>query len=137
MDDLGEHAGGAEIFAERLEAARADRGFFNELAARDPWDMPASSTRSPEGERVLIRVPARFSDMQAAEPSLAQAWRQQTRGLFTTCFAQGYRAVDFFRDDRAGGAYLLALLYLTVRHSMGIGLQALAKSTPPSHSASS
>jgi hypothetical protein len=28
--------------------------------------------------------------------------------LFTACFAQGYRAVDFFKDDRSGGAYLLA-----------------------------
>ena len=90
------------------DTAVASAPVLNELSARDPWDVPAASTRSPEGERVLIRVPARFSDMQAAEPSLAQAWRQQTRELFTTCFAQGYRAVDFFRDDRAGGAYLLA-----------------------------
>jgi predicted GNAT superfamily acetyltransferase len=53
-------------------------------------------------------VPARFSEMKSAEPELAQACRQQTRALFTDCFARGYRAVDFFKDERAGGAYLLA-----------------------------
>lgn len=81
---------------------------LNELSSRDPWDMPAEATLPPEGERVLIRVPARFSDMQVADPVLAQAWRQQTRALFTACFARGYRAVDFFKDGRAGGAYLLS-----------------------------
>ncbi|MEX2272055.1 MAG: hypothetical protein WD690_11310 [Vicinamibacterales bacterium] len=81
---------------------------LNELSGRDPWDMPAEATLPPDGDRVLIRVPARFSEMQRAEPLLAQAWRQQTRTLFTAGFARGYRAVDFFKDDRAGGAYLLA-----------------------------
>jgi predicted GNAT superfamily acetyltransferase len=82
---------------------------LNELAARDPWDLPAERTRMPDGAaRVLVRVPSRFSEMQAERPDLAQAWRAQTRALFTACFADGYRAVDFFKDDRAGGAYLLA-----------------------------
>ena len=81
---------------------------LNELSGRDPWDLPAETTMPAEGERVLIRVPARFSDMLQQDPALAQAWRMQTRALFTSCFAQGYRAVDFIRDERAGGAYLLA-----------------------------
>lgn len=85
-----------------------DAPVLNELSSRDPWDMPAETTAPPEGDRVMIRVPARFSDMQVEQPELAQAWRQQTRALFTQCFARGYRAVDFFKDDRAGGAYLLA-----------------------------
>lgn len=82
---------------------------LNELSSREPWDMPAETTVPPEGDRVLIRVPARFSEMQAREPSLAIAWRMQTRQLFTACFARGYRAVDFFKDERNGGAYLLAI----------------------------
>ena len=81
---------------------------LNELSCRDPWDMPAETTLPPEDARVLIRVPARFSEMQAQEPALALAWRMQTRALFTTCFARGYRAVDFFKDAQQGGAYLLA-----------------------------
>lgn len=87
----------------------ADAPVLNELAAREPWDLPSERTDAPGGApRVLIRVPSRFSEMQAERPDLAQAWRAQTRALFTACFADGYRAVDFFKDDRAGGAYLLA-----------------------------
>lgn len=82
---------------------------LNALASRDPWDLPPGRVLPHGGApRVLIRVPARFSEMQAEQPDLARAWRAQTRELFTACFADGYRAVDFFRDDRAGGAYLLA-----------------------------
>lgn len=81
---------------------------LNEMSSRDPWDVPGEHTLPPEGDRVLIRVPAGFSDMQAREPELARAWRQQTRALFTACFARGYRAVDFFKDEQGGGAYLLA-----------------------------
>jgi predicted GNAT superfamily acetyltransferase len=87
-----------------------DAPVLNELSSRDPWDMPAETTQPPEGDRVLIRVPARFSEMQAEQPALAQAWRLQTRELFTACFARGYRAVDFLRDEQGGGAYLLAKL---------------------------
>jgi len=81
---------------------------LNALSSRDPWDAPGEVTMPADAPRVLIRVPARFSEMQAQQPDLARAWRRQTRELFTTCFARGYRAVDFFKDDRAGGAYLLA-----------------------------
>ena len=81
---------------------------LNEMTSREPWDMPGPQTLAPEADRVLIRVPARFSDMQAHAPGLARAWRQQTRELFTACFARGYRAVDFFKDEQGGGAYLLA-----------------------------
>jgi predicted GNAT superfamily acetyltransferase len=80
---------------------------LNALAGREPWDIPAARTLAPEGERVLIRAPARFSDLLAADAELARAWRQQTRALFTTCFARGYRAVDFLKDGRGGGTYLL------------------------------
>ncbi len=86
----------------------ADAPVLNELSARDPWDMPGEATLPAGAPRVLVRVPARFSDMQAERPDLAQAWRAQTRELFTGAFADGYRAVDFFKDDRAGGAYLLS-----------------------------
>ncbi len=81
---------------------------LNPLSARDPWDLPGAVVEAADAARVLVRVPARFSEMQAARPDLAQAWRAQTRDLFTRRFADGYRAVDFFKDVRAGGAYLLA-----------------------------
>ena len=91
------------------DSAVAGAPVLNGLSARDPWDLPGEATAPAGAARVLVRVPARFSDMQAERPDLAQAWRAQTRELFTRCFADGYRAVDFFKDDRAGGAYLLSL----------------------------
>lgn len=100
-------AGEAGLSARDSGVARAP--VLNELAGRDPWDLPAAHTTAAGGApRVLIRVPARFSEMQAERSELARAWRAQTRALFTACFAEGYRAVDFFKDERAGGAYLLA-----------------------------
>jgi len=103
----GGAASGAGIIARDSRLLHAP--VLNELSSRDPWDRPAEATRPPAGDRVLVRVPARFSDMQAQEPGLARAWRDQTRALFTACFARGYTAVDFFKDDRGGGAYLLAM----------------------------
>ncbi len=86
----------------------ADAPVLNEHAGRDPWDLPGDALLPGGAPRVQVRVPSRFSEMQAERPDLAQAWRAQTRALFTACFADGYRAVDFFKDERAGGAYLLA-----------------------------
>jgi predicted GNAT superfamily acetyltransferase len=48
--------------------------------------------------------------MQRSDPSLAAAWRQQTREIFQTYLAKGYRIVDFFLSDTSGrGHYLLAI----------------------------
>ena len=90
-------------------ASRVAQGpVLNPPASRDPWDTPAEALLPAQGERVLIRVPARLTEMEAQQPDLALAWRLQTRELFTTCFAHGYRAVDFLKDEQGGGAYLLA-----------------------------
>src|SRR5690606_22734016 len=85
-----------------------EAGVLNAPSPRDPWDVPAEATLPVDGDRVMIRVPARFTEMQAEQPDLALAWRLQTRELFTAGFARGYRAVDFLKDGRGGGAYLLA-----------------------------
>jgi predicted GNAT superfamily acetyltransferase len=62
------------------------------------------------GRRVAVEIPTGFSEMQASEPALALRWRMATRSVFTTCFARGYRAVDFFLErDQRRGRYLLAI----------------------------
>lgn len=91
------------------DSSVGDAPVLNEPSSRDPWDVPAEVTLPMDGDRVMIRVPARFTEMQAEQPDLALAWRLQTREMFTECFARGYRAVDFLKDRRDGGAYLLAL----------------------------
>jgi predicted GNAT superfamily acetyltransferase len=60
--------------------------------------------------RVLIPIPAAFSQMQQQETDLALAWRLRVRDAFMWAFSHGYRAVDFYLNrEQAGGAYLLSL----------------------------
>lgn len=74
------------------------------------WLQPGEANLSLDTRRVLIEIPVGFSDLQAAEPALALAWRLSTRAIFQTYFHRGYRAVDFFLSREAGrGHYLLAL----------------------------
>ena len=62
-----------------------------------------------------------FTEMLSRAPDLALAWRMATREIFTTYFARGYRAVEFFLDRPARkGAYLLMPDGL-LRH-LGVGV---------------
>lgn len=60
-------------------------------------------------DRLLVEIPADFSDIVAREPELALQWRMSTRSIFRSYFARGYRVVDFFLTRESGrGQYLLA-----------------------------
>ncbi len=64
---------------------------------------------SIEERRVWVEIPVGFTEMQQQAPDRALEWRMQTREIFQTYFARGYRAVDFeLRADGGGGRYLLA-----------------------------
>jgi predicted GNAT superfamily acetyltransferase len=66
---------------------------------------PSLSYVSPQ---VLVEIPTGFTELQATAPDLALEWRLQTRKIFQTYFARGYRAIDFFLNRSAGrGWYLL------------------------------
>ena len=79
------------------------------LAAGMLWPNPGRASLDADARRLLVEIPAGFGDMQLGDPALALAWRLQTRELFQTYFARGYRAVDFFLSRDAGrGHYLLA-----------------------------
>ena len=72
------------------------------------WLEPHAWDLSLDARRVAVEIPTGFSEMLTAAPELALAWRMATRELFTTYFARGYRAVEFFLDRSAGkGEYLL------------------------------
>ena len=73
------------------------------------WLEPGEPSLEVEGARILVEIPAGFTEMQAREPGLALAWRLATRPIFHAYFARGYRAVDFFLAREHGrGHYLLA-----------------------------
>jgi predicted GNAT superfamily acetyltransferase len=72
------------------------------------WLEPAAPDLSVDAKRVSVEIPTGFTDMLARTPELALAWRMATREVFTTYFARGYRAVEFFLDRPSRkGAYLL------------------------------
>lgn len=73
------------------------------------WDVCGEVRTDLDEPRVLVPIPARFNDMQAAATDVALAWRRATAEVFPAYFSRGYVAVDFFLDREMGsGAYLLA-----------------------------
>jgi chorismate synthase len=72
------------------------------------WLEPAASDLSLDAKRISVEIPTGFSQMLSAAPELALEWRMTTREIFTTYFARGYRAMEFFLDRAARkGTYLL------------------------------
>ena len=72
------------------------------------WLEPAAIDLSLDAKRISVEIPAGFSQMLSSAPDLALAWRLATREIFTTYFARGYRAVEFFLDRPSRkGAYLM------------------------------
>jgi predicted GNAT superfamily acetyltransferase len=72
------------------------------------WHESTAVDLDIESRRVIVEIPMGFTEMLAAAPDLALAWRMDTRRIFTTYVARGFHAVDFFLD-RTGrkGSYLL------------------------------
>jgi predicted GNAT superfamily acetyltransferase len=57
----------------------------------------------------MVEIPTGFDALLTTQPGLALEWRLATREIFESCFARGYRIVDFFLSRAAGrGHYLLA-----------------------------
>jgi predicted GNAT superfamily acetyltransferase len=55
-----------------------------------------------------VAVPPRLTDMLAARPADAHAWRLATREIFQAYLSKGYRATDFaFPKGADRGLYLL------------------------------
>lgn len=71
---------------------------------------PGPARLDYDTKRLLVEIPARFSEIQSSDAALALEWRLAIRTIFQHFFARGYRAVDFFLSRGAGrGHYLLAL----------------------------
>lgn len=82
----------------------------NSAAPDGPWLRCEARSEVPENApRLAVEIPMGYTDMLARAPELAAEWRDATRQIFTTCFARGYRVVDFLIEPRQGkGRYLLA-----------------------------
>lgn len=82
----------------------------NETRIVGRWRVCDRFDLSRTDRRLVMEIPVGFTEMLAAAPDTAGAWRMATRQIFQHYFARGYRAVDFFFNPSAGrGAYLLAM----------------------------
>jgi predicted GNAT superfamily acetyltransferase len=74
-------------------------------AGMDDQNLPRPSTPIglPEyhsGALLMIEIPADFNLVKQMDPSLAAAWRSQTRDIFQHLFNQGYLVTDFVHDQK-------------------------------------
>jgi predicted GNAT superfamily acetyltransferase len=94
----------SELLARDQSVARAP--VVNPSADGEQWLRPGAADLTLDASRVLVEIPAGFSEMLVADSALALDWRLTTRRIFQTYFARAYKVVDFFRgSDR--GQYLL------------------------------
>jgi chorismate synthase len=91
------------------DASIADARVLNPAHEAGGWLVPASDPDLGRDEpRLLVTIPARYGDMLQQEPAAALTWRLQTRAIFQTYFARGYRCVDFLLNREQGrGQYLM------------------------------
>ena len=86
----------------------SDAARVNRAAPAGEWLECAGVDLALDSRRLVVEIPMGFTDMLSRAPALALAWRMATREIFTTYFARGYRAVEFFLDRSARkGTYLL------------------------------
>jgi predicted GNAT superfamily acetyltransferase len=105
------------IRTERVERRLAGEAPLASVLTREPvnrvreaggWLEPGPVDLALDAPRLTVTIPTGFTDMLGRAPDLAMEWRMATREMFTTCFARGYRAVEFFLDRQRGrGEYLL------------------------------
>jgi predicted GNAT superfamily acetyltransferase len=92
----------------RWEDAIAGARPVNRTEWIDSWLESVDVDLSIDAPRLLVEIPAGFTEMLARAPERAMAWRVCTRAMFTTYFERGYCAVAFVLDrEQKKGTYLL------------------------------
>jgi predicted GNAT superfamily acetyltransferase len=82
----------------------------NRAQEKGEWLEPSAPMLDVPDRRLLVEIPADFTEMQRRAPGLAMEWRLATRSIFETYLRRGYRVVDFFLSREARrGQYLLAV----------------------------
>ncbi len=81
---------------------------MNRATGSGEWYECADVNLDADARRLAVEIPMGFTAMLSRAPDLALAWRMATRQIFTSYFARGYRAVEFFLDrTNRKGSYLL------------------------------
>lgn len=61
--------------------------------------VPVEVNLQHTSDKLQVAVPAHFQAVKRQDMSIAQAWREVTREVFTHYFAQGYVVVDVIRSE--------------------------------------
>ena len=78
------------------------------LGADSAWLRPSEGVGELTTDLALVEIPADFQSFKRADPSLALAWRLQTREIFEDAFAHDYLVTDFvFEPSSRRGFYVL------------------------------
>ncbi len=97
--------GGMALKAHEL----GDAAPINVTHPAQKWLANSDLFLARDERRLVLEIPMGFTELQREAPALALEWRMQTRELFETYFAKGYRVVDFHLDrTHQRGRYLLA-----------------------------
>jgi predicted GNAT superfamily acetyltransferase len=59
---------------------------------------PVLTGQEPEGERVLVTIPADIQSVKSRSLDAALEWRRAIREGFLACLGAGYEAREFLRD---------------------------------------
>ena len=79
----------------------------NRIDRTSEWPRCVDVVLDADAPAVLVDIPAGFTEMLASAPELALEWRLETRRIFTTYFARGYKAIGFAFDRQTNkGTYL-------------------------------
>jgi predicted GNAT superfamily acetyltransferase len=95
--------------APKPQAAAGPRAAVNRIDRAGRWPQCAGVVLDATSPILLVEIPSGFTEMLTHAPDVALDWRLETRRLFTTYFARGYRAIGFAFDRAASkGVYLLS-----------------------------
>lgn len=96
---MGDHPGPALKLAD-FESARAP--IFYRVDSTGAFIRPPGHLPVPGETPLLAEIPSDFLKLKAADFGLARDWRQFTREMFETSFADGYLVTDFVYDASSG-----------------------------------
>jgi chorismate synthase len=80
----------------------ADPAGTTTVLAWHAGNLPGVPDLEADGSRLLVALPQSFTTMIAAQPALAERWREAVRAVLSHYFSRGYRAVRV-----VSGRYLL------------------------------
>ena len=64
----------------------------------DRHPHPAERIEKPAKKQILVEIPANIQVIRQDDLALGIAWREHTRGIFESLFAEGYKVIDFIYE---------------------------------------